>query len=284
MTDPGWKRRRQSRRRPAGKPGTPAASPGRSFGRVAAQYDFGRPSWPAAAIDLAAGELELAPDAAVLDLGAGTGKLTRLLVERFAQVVAVEPDDAMRALIPPGADAHAGRAESIPVRDAGVAAVFCGESFHWFDWPAAIAEILRVLQPGGGLVLMWNRPSGGLPNSADWPPGVSDALDRLVDPAPPERRYDSFAWRDALAGSAFGELRSEVVPNGGEIDRERLIARVASWSQVASLPDGDRDAFVAEVAGYLTEPTYAVTLETHVYWARLKGGSRPGRSPRSRSP
>ena len=242
--------------------------PARSFGRVARDYDLGRPSWPEAAIDLVVRGLALDSAAGVLDLGAGTGKLTRQLLARFAHVVAVEPEPEMRALIPDGADVHDGTAEAIPLPDVSVAAVFCGESFHWFDWPRAIAEIVRVLQPGGGLAVMWNRPSGGL-HSAEWPQGVSDALDRLADPAPAERRYRSFAWRRALAGTAFGELHSEVVPNGGEIGREELIARIGSWSQVAVLPAPERDAFLAEVAGHLTESTYSVTLETHVYWARL---------------
>jgi SAM-dependent methyltransferase len=270
VIDPGWKRRRQSRRRPAGKPGTPAASPGLSFGRVAAAYDFGRPLWPAEAVDLPARSLGLSPEAAVLDLGAGTGKLTGLLVEGFARVIAVEPLDAMRALIPPGAEVLGGTAEEIPLADASVCAVFCGESFHWFDWPRAIPEIVRVLEPHGGLVLMWNRPSGGL-NSVEWPQPVRDALDRLVDPSPAERRYHSFAWRDALTASPFEGLGFEVVPNSGLLDRERVLARIASWSQVASLPEEEREALLTEISGHLTEPTYASTLETHVYWTRLGG-------------
>jgi SAM-dependent methyltransferase len=245
--------------------------PARSFGRVAALYELGRPSWPAEAIDLVSRDLRLGSEAAVLDLGAGTGKLTRLLAQRFARVVAVEPVDDMRVLIPPQAEVLGGTAEEIPLPDRSVAAVFCGESFHWFDWPRAITEIVRVLQPSGGLAVMWNRPSGGLLHSAEWPPGVSDALDRLVDPSPPARRYHSFAWRDALSDSPFEELRFAAVPNEGEIGREALVARIASWSQVAVLPDDEREAFVAEIAEYLTEPTYRVTLETHLYWTRLAG-------------
>jgi SAM-dependent methyltransferase len=213
-------------------------------------------------------ELELERNATVLDLGAGTGKLTRVLLLRFARVVAVEPEEAMRALIPGGAETLAGTAEEIPLEDEAVTAVFCGESFHWFEWRRAVPEMMRVLRPRGGLVLMWNRPSGGL-NSAEWPQGVSDLLDRLGDPSPPERRYQSFAWRDALAGSPFEELRSAVVLNGGQLDRARLLARIASWSQVAMLPDGEREAFLAEVAGHLTEPSYRTMLETHLYWTRL---------------
>jgi SAM-dependent methyltransferase len=241
--------------------------PARSFGRVAAAYELGRPAWPPAVIDLVATDLELAPGATILDLGAGTGKLTRLLLERF-RVIAVEPDDAMRALIPSGAEIHAGTAEDIPLAEGSVTAVFCGESFHWFDWSRAVGEIARVLMPRGGLVLMWNRPSGGL-SSAEWPQGVSDALERLRDPAPPERRYHSYAWRDAVAGPPFEELRSSVVPNSGRIDRETLIARIASWSQVATLADDEREAFLAEVTRHLTEETYPETVETHLYWTRL---------------
>jgi SAM-dependent methyltransferase len=247
--------------------------PAHSFGRVASAYELGRPDWPAAAVDLPARHLGLPADQTVVDLGAGTGKLTRLLVERFARVIAVEPLAEMRALIP-AAEIVAGTAEEIPLPDGVAAAVFCGESFHWFDWARAIGEIVRVLAPRGGLVLLWNRPSGGLPNSTESSRAVSEALDRLVDPSPSERRYASYAWRDALVDSPFGELRSEIVPNGGQIDREVLIARITSWSQVAALPDEQRDRFVAEIAGHLTEPTYRVTLETHVYWTRLAGVQR----------
>jgi len=237
------------------------------FGRVADAYELGRPSWPAAALDLAERELSLGRDARVLDLGAGTGKLTRLLLERF-EVAALEPDAGMRGLIPGGADVLAGRAEEIPAPDGSFGAVFCGESFHWFEWERAIPEIARVLRPGGGLVLMWNRPSGGL-SSEEWPAGVKDALDRIVDPIPPEHRYMSLVWRDALAASPFEELRFETFPNAAVLDREQLLARVSSWSHVAALPELERRAFLDEIAAHLTAPSYPATLETHLYWTRL---------------
>jgi SAM-dependent methyltransferase len=244
------------------------SDPGRVFGRVAAEYELGRPSWPSVALDLVERELGLQGDARVLDLGAGTGKLTESLLERYAAVVAVEPDAAMRARIPSAAETLNGAAEQIPLPAASVAAVFCAESFHWFDWERAIPEIARVLVAHGGLALLWNRPSGGL-SPSEWPPRVREALDGLADPFPPERRYLSFKWRDALSRFPFEQLRFEALPNLGVLDRERLLARIASWSHVAALPDGDREAFLDDIAEHLTEPTYPASLETHVYWTRL---------------
>jgi len=127
----------------------------RSFGAAADDYERGRPGWPNRVAEVA----ELSPDAEVLDLAAGTGKLTRLLVRHFARVVAVEPDDALRALIR-GAETFAGTAEKIPLPDASVDGVFCAEAFHWFDAPRAVTEIARVLRPGGSVVVCFNSDGG----------------------------------------------------------------------------------------------------------------------------
>jgi ubiquinone/menaquinone biosynthesis C-methylase UbiE len=105
-----------------------------------------RPPYSAPLLDRAQEALELAADARVLDLGAGTGRLTRELAQRFAAVTAVEPDDEMRALVDAGT-VIAGSAESIPLEDGSVDGVFVGEAFHWFEARRAIAEIARVLVP-----------------------------------------------------------------------------------------------------------------------------------------
>jgi len=106
---------------------------------------------------------DVATSSAVLEVGAGTGKLTRVLVDEFAEVVAVEPDPNMRSwftALCPRAALLAGAAEAFPVAQASVDAVFVAEAFHWFAHQRAVAEIASVLRPGGALVLMWNRPAG----------------------------------------------------------------------------------------------------------------------------
>src|SRR5439155_1540223 len=110
-------------------------------------------------IDRVVGELGLGTDSTVLDLGAGTGKLTRALVPRFARVIAVEPDGAMRSVLEevvPGAEALFGSAGAIPLEAESVDAVFTAEAFHWFASDETVAEIARLLRPGGGLAIFWN--------------------------------------------------------------------------------------------------------------------------------
>lgn len=132
--------------------------PAGSLDRWPDDYERGRPGWPPEVVDIPG----LPSAATVLDLGAGTGKLTRLLVSAFGRVVAVEPAEAMRRLLVtvcPGAEALAGTGEEIPLPDASVDSVFAAEAFHWFDGERALAEIARLLRPEGALVLMWNLPA-----------------------------------------------------------------------------------------------------------------------------
>ncbi|MGE5433280.1 MAG: class I SAM-dependent methyltransferase, partial [Candidatus Doudnabacteria bacterium] len=119
-----------------------------SFGNVAETYHRVRPAYSRPLLDAAQEALELDAGAHVLDLGAGTGRLTEELGRRFAEVVAVEPDERMRAL---HGTALAGSAEAIPLDDQSVDAVFVGEAFHWFDPASAIGQLARVLRPRGGL-------------------------------------------------------------------------------------------------------------------------------------
>src|SRR4249920_2881663 len=134
-------------------------APPDAFGRTAREYELGRPEWPVEFLDRVVGEMGIGPEAAVLDLGAGTGKLTRALVPRFARVVAVEPDDAMRAVLEevvPRAESLPGNAEAIPLANGEVDAIFTGEAFHWFASGSTLEELARVLRPRGRLAIFWN--------------------------------------------------------------------------------------------------------------------------------
>lgn len=135
------------------------AARSRSFESVAADYERHRPEYPEEALRWAVAQLGLEPGARVLDVGAGTGKLTRGLVALGFEVVAVEPGRAMleqlRAAVPE-AETHEAPAESIPLPDESIDAAFAGQAFHWFDRGLALPELHRVIRAGGGLVLLWN--------------------------------------------------------------------------------------------------------------------------------
>jgi SAM-dependent methyltransferase len=237
------------------------------FGQAAEDYERGRPDWPAEALDLVTEELGLDPTAEVIDLAAGTGKLTRILAERFARVVAIEPDADMRALIS-GAEALAGIAEDIPLPADSADAVFCGEAFHWFDGAVALAEIARVLRPGGGLALMWNH---GWDFEPELPAALYERLrgiyDRVGRPGGP--KYESGEWRKAFPASRFEPLQESTVRwTVEEVDRERVVSLWLSVSSVASLPVEERREFADYLRNELARG-YRMRLTTDVYWTRL---------------
>jgi ubiquinone/menaquinone biosynthesis C-methylase UbiE len=242
-----------------------------SFDRAAREYERGRIDWPAEAVERAALELGLGPDATVLDLAAGTGKLTRVLVPWFARVVAVEPLDGMRALLEelvPEAEAFAGTAESMPLPDGSVDAVFCAEAFHWFDGPRALAEIARVLRPRGGLVVIFSFALG--PTAPPVPDAVRDRLNALrTERKSPRETPDSGLWREAFAASPFEELRDFAVPFEYVNDREGLLALFASQSWIGALPEPERDALLREIAPLVADAEYRRPFRADVAWTRL---------------
>jgi SAM-dependent methyltransferase len=239
----------------------------------AEDYERGRPGWPAEVADIA----DLPRSATVLDLGAGTGKLTRVLLSRFGRVIAVEPQQATRRVLAtrlPDAEALDGTADRIPVPNGAVDAVFVAQAFHWFGTAQALAEIARVLRPGGALVLMWNVPAG------PWQPPIV-AGERLLlrrapdqeevgyDPLDLSRRHALGEWRVAFEGSEFEELRELRLLNPQTLDREGLVAYFASMSWIADLPDVERLPLLAAVRSLLEVEEYRRAWETHVYWTRL---------------
>ena len=209
-------------------------------------YERGRPPYPAEAIDLLVSRVGADPAATVLDLAAGNGRLTRALIERFARVIAVEPHDGMRARLAAGAPAAevlAGTAEAIPLASESVDAVFVGTAFHWFDESRAVPEIARVLRPRGGLGMIASR---WVRDSSDW----SKAIDRVLS------RHGSNpaeGWRERFEAAAglFEPLEETIVLATQETDRAGVLARVASISFIADLPERDRDEVLDEVGRIL---------------------------------
>ena len=233
-----------------------------SFGSAAEAYDRGRPDWPVALLDA----VPVSAGSEVLDLAAGTGKLTRLLATRH-RVVAVEPDDAMRALIT-GADVQAGTAEAIPVPDDAVDAVFVGEAFHWFDAERAVAEIARVLRPHGVLAVgfhSWDEFEPPLPEAAR--NVLVAAQERFGPPGGP--KVQSGEWKRVLPGP-FEELRHTEIRHVNAFDRDRIVALFASMSNVARQPDDIRTAFAAELLEVIPEAPRTLALTLDLYWSRLR--------------
>jgi ubiquinone/menaquinone biosynthesis C-methylase UbiE len=220
-------------------PGMPAPDRDqvRSFDRVAGAYQRARPSYPAAAVEWA---LEAAPGRRVVDLAAGTGKLTAVLLAAGADVVAVEPLANMRAELEralPSVRALAGTAERIPLPDGSADAVFVGQAFHWFDGPAALAEIARVLVPGGGLGLLWNQRDDHVPWVAELTTvmlGAGDVLSASREIAP-------------LETDLFSAVERREFPNPVQFDRARLREWASSTSRIAVLPEAEREAALAAV-------------------------------------
>jgi ubiquinone/menaquinone biosynthesis C-methylase UbiE len=173
----------------------------RSFDSVAERYERGRPEYADEAVDWLVEKLGLVAGARVLDLAAGTGKLTRQLVRRDFDVVAVEPGDEMRAVLQrvlPNVEAFSGTAEAIPLPDASVDAITVGQAFHWFEPEAALGEMARVLRSGGGIALLWNRWD-------EEDPLLSQIDELLREIRPPVVRRDDFALDHERR--AFRQLR-----------------------------------------------------------------------------
>jgi SAM-dependent methyltransferase len=232
------------------------------FARSAAAYERGRPEYPEAAIRHVVGMLP--PGAEVLDLAAGTGKLTRPLLAAGLRVIAVEPVAEMRAALPADARALEGTAEAIPLTDGSVDAVTVGQAFHWFDGDAALDEIARVLRPDGLLALLWNRRVDDDP--------VNQAIEELVGPF----RHDvpahrTGAWRAAFSRStAFEPLDEEVFEHVLEQDADGLEARVGSISFIAALEPAQRANVLARARAVAGAGVVRVPYRTEVHVCRRR--------------
>jgi len=235
---------------------------GLSFGNVAALYDRVRPSYLPQALDRAQEALELDASAEVLDLAAGTGRLTEELARRFARVIAVEPNEAMSSLN--GHDVVLnGTAEAIPLPGSSVDAVFVGEAMHWFDAERAVPEIARVLRARGGVARLSN----------EWwttePPLPERAVELLgAVYAASGRAAVVQTWREAFARSGFEPLRDEEFAWKLPVDRDTLLSLYQTTSSMAALPEHERAALVAALRPLL-DGRYVLPIRVELTWTRL---------------
>ena len=243
------------------------------FGRAAGEYERGRPGYPSEAVQRIGRELGIQAGQTVVDLAAGTGKLTRRLVELLsAEVIAVEPIAAMRAelhRVLPGVTVLDGTAEQIPLPDGAAHAVFVAQAFHWFRLPEAAVEIGRVLDADGALVIVRNQEI-----ASEAAPALAEALALVHERVPhPEARHRT--WRDELERSAvFEPFREWTVPNDVVQDIDTFRHRIASRSYIGAMDDGQRAQLLDDMQAVLErngiEPgePFAVPTTTRVMWAR----------------
>lgn len=205
----------------------------RSFGSAAADYAEHRPGYPVPALEWALAPVRDRKILRVLDLGAGTGIITRALLDLDVNVIAVEPDSAMRAELVNhtfGAAALAGSAEAIPLPDNRVDAVIVGQAFHWFDTDRALPEIARVLNPGGVLAALWNKED----DRVDWVATLRDVITGTQSEQRP-------AVRPTLPEHPlFGPVERADFPHSHRRNVESLVATLSTHSQALMLDESAR--------------------------------------------
>jgi SAM-dependent methyltransferase len=234
---------------------------GLTFDTVALDYDRGRPGWPGSM-------LEGIEAVDVLDLAAGTGKLTRLLLDRYHHVIAVEPLAGMRALLPPHAEVLHGSAEAVPLSDCSVDAAFVAEAFHWFDSAAAVRELARVVRPAGTVVVCFNTWR------APYEPPIGKRAERVLEecwarlPPPGGPKVESGEWKLGFVGQPFSPLEARSYDHEMETDRDGVAAYYSSTSSTAQLPPAERAELRRELVDAMADVRYGLLLTARVYTAR----------------
>jgi len=207
-------------------------------------YAASRPAYPAQAIDWLRDRLAIGSGSRVVEVGAGTGLFTHLLLDTGAAVVATDPVPEMLAHLAstlPGAGTALATAEALPIADGSVDAVICATAFHWFATPQALAEFRRVLRPGGALGLIWNVRDNDVP----WVRRLSEITDRYQDDAP---RQKSQAWRGVFPAPGFTPLHETVMRyDHVGTPEDVIVGRTLSTSFIAALPDDRRATLIDEV-------------------------------------
>jgi ubiquinone/menaquinone biosynthesis C-methylase UbiE len=221
----------------------------RGFDAEALTYDRTRPSYPADAVAWLVVHLGIGAGRRVVDLAAGTGKLTTLLGPFGAELVAVEPVAGMRQVLRaalPHVPALAATAEELPFAGASLDAVTAAQAFHWFDAERALPEIRRVLRPGGRLGLLWNARDRGV----DWVDRIWGVMDRVEKHAP-WRDHDQWSERDLPFGRWFGTMHRAEFRQEQILTPEDVVGRFKGVSHVAVLPPAEQAAVLDEIRGIL---------------------------------
>jgi SAM-dependent methyltransferase len=241
-----------------------------AFGPAAHAYERARPSYPPEAVARLAQRLGVGPRSTVVDLAAGTGKLTRVLHALPGTVIAVEPSAGMRAMLArvlPDVEVRDGTAESLPVPDGSVDAVFVGEAFHWFRMTPAGREIARALRPGGGLALLWNRDVWRPEETGPWLEELRAFL-RACQPTGPRYRGLHGGWREPLAAlDVFTEFEREDAEQVHELDGRGFVELTSSWSWVANLPSEERRELLERVHALVGDGPLRLRFRTGMHWA-----------------
>ncbi|MCI4366246.1 MAG: class I SAM-dependent methyltransferase [Thermoplasmata archaeon] len=266
----------------------------RGFDRAADVYERARPEYPVPAMESIRDRLALGPGATVVDLAAGTGKLTRSLQAAFeVRIIAVEPSVGMRGEFlraVPSVPILDGTAERIPLGDAVADAVVVGQAFHWFDPPRALAEIARVLRDRGGLALIWNHRDERVP----WVERFGRVIHAVEHTSAPSAR--DTGWKGALqASDLFGPLEEARYDWVQRLTPKGLVERALSVSYVARLPEEGRAQVVRGVRAMLQDdPELSGVSEiplpyvTELYWThrreRSASADRVKARPSARAP
>jgi MOSC domain-containing protein YiiM/SAM-dependent methyltransferase len=257
------------------------AAAARGFTAGVDAYERARPTYPPDAVAAIVAALDLAPGRTLLELGAGTGKLTRLLAPSDARILAVEPVEAMRAKLletVPGVQPVDGTAEAIGLPNGSVDAIVAAQAFHWFDAIRALSEMHRVLRPGGRVVLAFNKRDESIP----WVRGLGEAIRRISAGEP--QVWDD-AWRKSLARCAlFGPWQAQLFRHVQRLTPDGVLDRAASVSYVAAASPEVRAGVLDEVRALLAaDPQTAGAAEidlpydTEVLWAE-RTTLEPGRT------
>ncbi|MFD7590278.1 class I SAM-dependent methyltransferase [Kitasatospora sp. NPDC059811] len=225
-----------------------------SFGAAAAAYAEHRPDYAQDAVRWA---LEPAPGPRVLDLGAGTGKLTGVLAALGTEVIAVEPDPAMLAELRrslPEVRALSGSAETVPLPDASVDAVVAGNAMHWFDMAVAGPEIARVLAPGGVLAGLWNV----MDDQVAWVDGLAqvsggEAIGPRDTPAGWRAETTGMHLPKTGAAARFGSPEQEQFPHGQLRTADALVATLATRAGMLVMPEQEREARLGRIRAFLAD-------------------------------